>query len=298
MTFEEIYQAAMRAIGDAQYSRIEEVKAVCNQIYLTELLQCDELRPLFWLLECDDAKKAKPPATITGITAATPPVVTAANHGFATGDVITIYDVLGMTELDNRTFHITRQSANSFSLQDLSKESIGGSLFSPYTSSGKAVHRGTVIASCARVYLANWHGYNKGMDFIGPEQLESEATWMDKSASRPVKAMHRQLYTDNGDQYDYLLWFQGADSSYNLRLWTERQAIALEDEDETPLLPAQFHPAIIAGAVARLGVNAVQVEAGVVWPGLYQNHIAAIRSFNRKWWESQRPFERSSLYLA
>jgi hypothetical protein len=47
----------------------------------------------------------------------------------------------------------------------------------------------------------------------------------------------------------------------------------------------------------RLGVNAVQVEAGVIWPSIYKMNIDAIRSANRQWWETQKPFERSGPFL-
>ena len=40
--------------------------------------------------------------TITGITAASPAVVSCASHGFVTGNTVYIYDVAGMTELNER----------------------------------------------------------------------------------------------------------------------------------------------------------------------------------------------------
>ncbi|HSW65032.1 MAG TPA: hypothetical protein VLH56_17235 [Dissulfurispiraceae bacterium] len=297
MTFQEIYEAVMLAIGDAQYSRATEVKAVCNMIYLNEICQCDDLYPLFWLMECDDSRTSKPPVTITGITKATPPVVAAAAHGMVTGDLVTLYDVAGMTECNNRIFHFTKLTVDTGSLQDLSKAAIPGAGFTAYTSGGRMVHRGTLINDCAKVLMANWHGYNKGLEFIGPEEIEDDAAWMDKSTSRPTRMMHRQVYTLDGDQYDYLLWYQGADAAYSMRLWYEKQVAALENEDDVPLLPAKFHSAIIAGAVMRLGVNAVQVEAGVIWPTIYKMSIDAIRTANRRWWETQKPYERSGPFL-
>jgi len=297
LAFSTIYQTVMKAIADAQYSRTDEVKAVVNMIYLNEICQCDDLYPLFWLLDCDDSKKAKAPATITGITAANPPVVTAAAHGFATGDVITIYDVAGMTEVNNRNYYITRLTADTFTLHDLKKANILASTYTAYTSGGTAHHRGLLITSCSRVLLANWHGYNKGLSFIGSEQIETEATWMDKGTSIPLKIMHRKIYNNDGDQYDYLLWFQGADAAYDLRLWTEIQPTLLEDASDVPLLPSQFHHAIIAGAIVRLGENKTQVEAGVVWPAIYNTHIDSIKTFNRKWWQETKPFERSAHFL-
>jgi len=110
--------------------------------------------------------------------------------------------------------------------------------------------------------------------------------------------MHRREYTAAGAQYDYLLWFQAADAAYNLRLWYEKQCARLSATTDVPVLPYQFHDAIIAGAITRLGENKVQVEAGVVWPAIYKAHIDAIKAFNRKWWADHKPYERSGLFLA
>jgi len=170
LTFEGIYQTIMKAIGDSQYSRSDEVKAVANMVYLNEICQCDELYPLFWLLECDDSKKTKTRATITGITAASPPVVTAAAHGFVDGDLVTIYGVVGMTEVNNRTFLVDDKAANTFELQDLSGVDIVGAGYTAWTSGGYAHHRGISLTACNRVLRANWHGYNKGLDFIDLKQ--------------------------------------------------------------------------------------------------------------------------------
>src|SRR4030042_1008432 len=196
LTFEGIYQAVMKAIGDAQYSRSDEVKAVVNMIYLNEICQCDELYPLFWLLEGDDTIKTKTRATITGITAANPVVVTAVAHGFATGDLITIYGVSGMTEVNYRTFYATRMTADTIGLKSLIVTDINGAAYTAYTSGGYVHHRGVSITdlSCKKVLSVNWHGYNKGLSFIGMEQLEAESAWWDDSLSRPLKIMNRRTY--------------------------------------------------------------------------------------------------------
>lgn len=297
MTFENIYQTVMKAIADSQYARTDEVKAIVNMVYLNEICQCDDLYPLFWLLECDDSKVSKVRATITGITAANPCVISATAHGFATNDLITIYGVVGMIELNYRTFRVVKDSANAVHLHDLSDTDINSTAYTAWTSGGYLHHRGTLLTSCQKVLRANWHGYNKGLSFIGAEQLEVESTWWDVSRSRPLKIMHRRVYTAAGAQYDYLLWFQAADAKYYLRLWYERQVARLSAVGDVPILPYQFHDAIVSGAITRLGENKVQVEAGVVWPAIYKAQIEAIKTFNRKYWEEQKPFERSGLFL-
>lgn len=53
---------------------------------------------------------------ITGVTAASPPVVTASGHGLSNGDVINIRDIQGLTGANGR-FKITYISSSSFSLK-------------------------------------------------------------------------------------------------------------------------------------------------------------------------------------
>ena len=57
--------------------------------------------------------------TISGATAANPCVITATSHGYSTGDTVHITSVVGMTQLNGRTFKITVLSANTISLHDL-----------------------------------------------------------------------------------------------------------------------------------------------------------------------------------
>jgi hypothetical protein len=68
---------------------------------------------------------------ITGATAANPVVITSNNHGLQTGDTCTITGVVGMVEINDRTFTVTRVDANEFSL-----DSEDGTLHTAYTSGG------------------------------------------------------------------------------------------------------------------------------------------------------------------
>jgi hypothetical protein len=71
--------------------------------------------------------------TITGITAANPPVVTATAHGYANGAVIEISGVVGMTQVNGRAFTVANQTANTFELKG-----VNGTAFTPYQSGGSA----------------------------------------------------------------------------------------------------------------------------------------------------------------
>jgi len=56
------------------------------------------------------------PKTITGISAANPAVVTSTAHGLATGDVVTIAAVVGMTQVNGQSYVIKNLTANTFEL--------------------------------------------------------------------------------------------------------------------------------------------------------------------------------------
>lgn len=68
---------------------------------------------------------------ITGITQASPAVVTAPSHGVATGEWVLIQSVAGMTEVNNRVFQVTVLTANTFRLDGV--DSTG---YYTYTSGG------------------------------------------------------------------------------------------------------------------------------------------------------------------
>jgi hypothetical protein len=79
--------------------------------------------------------------TITNITNASPPVVTAAGHGLTTGDSVYIYDVTGFnftaTNTDRTngvTYTVTVIDSDTFSL-----DGVDGTLHDAYTSGGKIV---------------------------------------------------------------------------------------------------------------------------------------------------------------
>lgn len=54
--------------------------------------------------------------TISGVTAANPPVFTAATHGFTVGDIVRITMTAGMPQMDGMAARITAADTNSFTL--------------------------------------------------------------------------------------------------------------------------------------------------------------------------------------
>ena len=76
--------------------------------------------------------------TISGITKANPAVVTANGHGFLNGQNVIITSVVGMTEVNGKTFKVAEKATNTFELQNVDGTDINSSAFTTYSSGGDA----------------------------------------------------------------------------------------------------------------------------------------------------------------
>ena len=76
--------------------------------------------------------------TVSGITQANPAVVTASSHGFSNGDFVIITGVVGMTQVNGKTFKVADKTTNTFELQDVDGTDINSSAFTAYSSGGDA----------------------------------------------------------------------------------------------------------------------------------------------------------------
>jgi len=302
MQFSTIYGDVCTAIGDPQQVRLAEVKAVINTVYLNELLNADPMRPMYWLRYLDDSIKTKIPGSITAISKANPCVVTISADTFATGDIVNLYAILGMTELNNRVVKLTRTGASNYSLANLDGTAINSTNFTTYTSGGSMNHRGVTLSSSVRSILSvNWVGYSNPLIPITAKELEENTTWWAYGTStNPLRYQHIKTLTAAGVEADMILWFalgpSTAAQQLQLRIWYESSPVELSATTDYPILPVQFHSAIVSGAVARLGENKTQVEAGPVWPQVYKMQREALIDFNRKLWKEYDP-QRSKPYL-
>ena len=298
LTFQNLIDEVQRAVKATGGSIESLIKHTINMVYLNELLASDDLYPLFWLTDFDDSLKAKAPATITGITKAAPGVITAAAHGFAAGDLITIYGLSEMTQLNNRTFRVssTGLATNTFSITDLEASGdISTSSYTAETTGGTAHHRGLTLATSGknvqRILKCKFHD-ELPLEPIGIDEIENENSAMSDSTSRPSRYYHRKAFTTTGTEVNQLLWFQAADQAYDLRYWFEKRPSKLETAaTDVPLLPPQFQYGIVAGSVMRLSQSGVEVETPLVWPGIYKSHVSALISFNRKHYEKANIYE-------
>lgn len=76
--------------------------------------------------------------TISAATQANPCVVTATSHGYSNGDHVIISSVVGMTELNGKTFKVANKTTNTFELQNVDGANINSTSFTAYASGGVA----------------------------------------------------------------------------------------------------------------------------------------------------------------
>lgn len=306
LTFATLYQDCCRLIGDLNKTRVNEVKSVINSVYLDEMLNVDELRPLFWLRRFSDSILMKLSDTAVSISNANPAVMVTTGDIYATNDIVTLYNMQVMPQLSNRTFLLTRTAASTYTLADINgfpidTTSIGNLSTSSYQQVGPAnavQHRGILSPWPIRqIIQMNLIGFINQLTAISEHDLEQSITWWGNSKTRPLHYHHIKAFTNAGVETNVILWFNCNDQTYGVRLWYEARPTLLVNDSDVPLLPPQFHAAIEAGVVTRLGENKVQVEAGVVWPQLYKAQCDALRSYNRKLWYEYEKNQRGEMYM-
>ena len=114
-------------------------------------------------LSVTNVAETVPDATqaITGITAATPPVVTIAAHGYSNGDIVFITGVGGMTEVNDRYFVVANVAANTFELNDEDGIPVVGAGYTAYTAGGTAARTYRYL-----ITTGSSHGYSDGQEVI------------------------------------------------------------------------------------------------------------------------------------
>ena len=76
--------------------------------------------------------------TISGATQANPGVITATSHGYSNGDHVIITSVVGMTELNGKTFKVANKTTNTFEIQDVDGNNVNTTGYTAYGSAGVA----------------------------------------------------------------------------------------------------------------------------------------------------------------
>lgn len=140
-TSKDIANLTLTHLGQKQLAALDsttEHGRVLSLLYpeaLAELLR--EIRPNFAKKRAIFHQVVDSEKTITGATAADPVVITSASHGFSNDDVIAIWDVAGMTDLNGKMYIVQNVGASTFELTDLNGQDVDGTDFDAYTSGGK-----------------------------------------------------------------------------------------------------------------------------------------------------------------
>lgn len=112
--------------------------------------------------------------SITGITQASPAVVSSTAHGLSVGDVVFINSVAGMTQVNNKYFYVrTVPGANSFSLNSFTK--------SPIDSTGYTAYGGGGFCAKANDHLPATCTYFQQRLGFANTLTESEKIWLSQT---------------------------------------------------------------------------------------------------------------------
>lgn len=95
-----------------------------------------EIGNLYMRIYKDGGRVTESDKVISGATQASPVVITATSHGYTDGDWIVISNVVGMTELNGKTFKIANKSTHTFELTNVDDVNIDGTAYTAYVSGG------------------------------------------------------------------------------------------------------------------------------------------------------------------
>ena len=133
--------AATRRVGTQFISEVKDSSAKTRLIpieYSTTQTYMLEFGNLYIRFFKDKGQITEGNKTITGITAANPAVVTSSSHGYSNGDFVIITGVVGMTEVNGKTFKVADKTTNTIELQDVDGNDINSSGYTAYSSGGVA----------------------------------------------------------------------------------------------------------------------------------------------------------------
>jgi len=135
------------------------------------------------------------PVTITAVTAANPPVVTAASHGFSNGDIVDISDITWVANVDSDygstqpiqaigRYKVANKTANTFELtSEGSGSNIDGSAWNAYVSGGKVRATATVFRGLDHLEGETLVGNADG-NVIRGQVVSGGATTLTQAAAR------------------------------------------------------------------------------------------------------------------
>ena len=109
---------------------------------------------------------------ITGATKADPGVITAVDHGFSNDDLVGIFDVVGMTELNGIIFKVSAATDDTFAVQTPAGVDVDTTGFTTYVSGGKIYH--AIDGTAFTTYSSDGVAREKVTAISGLDHLEGE----------------------------------------------------------------------------------------------------------------------------
>lgn len=128
--------------------------------------------------------------TITGITKASPAVVTSTTHGYANGNYV-LLSIQGMSQLDNKVVRVANQAANTFEC-----EGVDSTLFDTFSSGTAAlITFGTTITTATSMTASGGD-----FDFIDTTTIHSNVKSQIPGLANPLNYTFDNLWdiTDAG----------------------------------------------------------------------------------------------------
>lgn len=197
--------------------------------------------------------------TITGITQANPGVVTtSAAHGYENGDIVYIQGVVGMVEVNNRSFTVANKTSTTFEIEDCSGHTA-------YSSGGETIKEG--VDSRYSILPDDFLGERgiyitasrrRPLDHISPVEMDRES---ETATGRP------ETYTINGDELEFN---KAPDQTYTgvMRYFAEVEP--LSDGNTTNIILSLYPDLYLYGALIASAPFLYNDERIGVWNGLYQ----------------------------
>jgi len=133
--------AASRRVGTQFISEIKDSSAKTRLIpfeFSTTQTYILEFGNNYIRMFKDKGQITEGDVTVSGITKANPGVVTASSHGYSNGDFVILTSVVGMTEVNGKTFIVSEKATNTFELHDVDGNNVNTSGFTTYSSDGDA----------------------------------------------------------------------------------------------------------------------------------------------------------------
>ena len=135
-------------IGGLRYAQKADLMYIVHRDY--EIRKLRRFGETDWRIETFTRTADPFTKVITGATQANPCVVTATGHGLETGDLIEIYGVVGMVELNGNTYSVVKIDADNVSLKDsVTFVDIDSTGYTAYSSGGYLFKQGNMPGAVA-----------------------------------------------------------------------------------------------------------------------------------------------------